>query len=475
MRTRLSRLLLPGLCLAGCVPDFAITELKVDTDLPEFVGVPALEVEPPSIDFGYVPEGTTVDGIFSVTNLGDGPLELLDVVLAGDADFSSDAVDVVLEPEEQVDLLVTYTSSASDASAAITLATNDLIYPTLELPVTGTGADAQLVGADLDFGYVLVGTDAVATLPLSNPGNVAVTLTALSSSDGHFVVSLPAPVTVDAASATSVEVTFSPEDLIAYTGTLALQSDAREPTGDLETRGHGADVPVAVCAGDPPVVTAIHETFNFLGAGSSDPLGRPLTAQWSLVSIPTGSAFLLGPANTRDIGPYEADVVGDYVTELVVTNDIGFSSEPCQATVSAEPNADLWVELFWEHADDFDLHLVRGNAPMRGAGDCYFANCQNGLSWGGAGQADDPFLDLDDITGLGPENINIAAPAPNTYRVVVHDFPGRTYRQANQFTVKIYLEGALVLEEVRSVTGENSETDVAVIDLNAQPPTVTPL
>jgi len=96
------------------------------------------------------------------------------------------------------------------------------------------------------------------------------------------------------------------------------------------------------------------------------------------------------------------------------------------------------VEVSWNTSStDVDTHLLRRaggtgwfNSPM----DCYYAN--RVPSWDAAGTADDPRLDIDDVDGFGPENINLDAPITgSTYRVGIHYYRGTG---ASSVTVRIY-------------------------------------
>ena len=113
-----------------------------------------------------------------------------------------------------------------------------------------------------------------------------------------------------------------------------------------------------------------------------------------------------------------------------------------------------------------DLHIVRPNGQLETDNDCYYWNCVSGgwLDWGIMGLGDDdPSLDLDDITGTGPENTNILAPENGTFEVWVHDFPGSVYTSANSVTVRIYLSGVLAWEGSKVISGENSYTRFAQV------------
>ncbi len=239
-----------------------------------------------------------------------------------------------------------------------------------------------------------------------------------------------------------------------------------------------SDAPVAVCSTNPPVLDAIRDTFRFIGNQSFDPGGRSLTGyQWTLISKPTSSSVNMPGGNTANRGPLRPDIVGDYVGELVVTNDLGISSAPCRTSASAEADSNLWVELTWQYPEDIDLHLLRGNGSRNTAQDCYYANCAGrGLSWGQPGPDDNPTLDLDDILGTGPENINIPEPEARRYTVVVHDYSWTRDRTGlNNFTVKVYIDGILRLIQSGSVRGEGQWVDVAEIDLTGPSVVVTPL
>lgn len=227
--------------------------------------------------------------------------------------------------------------------------------------------------------------------------------------------------------------------------------------------------PIAVCSSNPPTVRPPFESNTFVGDQSDDPEEIGIDRyDWTLISAPAGSASTLGGTGANRT--FTADQAGIYTAQLVVTTPDGRVSEPCETELDAVPAQALWIEMYWQHPEDIDLHLLApGGATDDLFTDCYYMNCApdspyGPLDWGNAGAADDPSLDIDDTTGTGPENINIGAPQVGEFRVVVHDHPWTTHQGANDVTVNIYVDGQLEWTGTKSFSGEDTYQDFARID-----------
>ena len=226
--------------------------------------------------------------------------------------------------------------------------------------------------------------------------------------------------------------------------------------------------PIAVCDSNRLHLAPLRESADLFGANSYDPNELDIIDyRWRLVQKPSGSGSSLLDENA-DLRSFTPDLAGEYVFELVVTNEECVQSNPCQLSLQATPQEELWIELSWsESGDDLDLHLLRDGGPFESDRDCYYGNCVSEigeLDWGQRGFLDDnPKLDLDDIDGWGPQNINIQEPTSGEYTVVIHDYPGSEYYGDNTALLRVHLAGELVLEESIVIGGEDSKTEVAKV------------
>gem|GEM_PF-1751894 len=250
--------------------------------------------------------------------------------------------------------------------------------------------------------------------------------------------------------------------------------------------------PQAICTANPPTTTPPFGVTTFDGSGSTDD-GNIVSYEWTLIDYPVGSAELLVTPNSSTT-ELVTDLAGTYTAELIVTDNDGLTGS-CQVSVESIPEDDLRVEMFWTEAgDDMDLHLLPpGYWDQHGCNIyssyslrsevCYFSNCRagsnnlNNVDWtitrdsvNNVGYDDDPYLDLEDVSGVGPENINIEAPevTSNEYVVVVHDYSGTGDPTiSNSVTVNVYLDGVLVDTATKGISGEDTYQTFFAIDYAA--------
>ncbi len=143
-----------------------------------------------------------------------------------------------------------------------------------------------------------------------------------------------------------------------------------------------------------------------------------------------GSPINNDPMNTIAIAAFQAKVKGSYVVRLVVKNNKGVSSVPAECTVEAISDDDLILKLLWDNKNsDMDIHLISPDGTYGDSlTDCYYWNCSPQYSgerpdWGVEGETkDDPYLDIDNVTGMGPETLYVNKPAVGTYKVTVHAY-----------------------------------------------------
>ncbi len=182
----------------------------------------------------------------------------------------------------------------------------------------------------------------------------------------------------------------------------------------------------------------------------------------SFFGIQTTAAYQLTGWNRGIIAPGASEVVevtyaprragfdnGSFTVHSNALNDpavrvnVRGTSEP--PPISAQ---DIHIQVEWDSDNtDVDTHVLL--LPGQGLfcdNDCNFSNPEP--DWGVQGDwQDDPFLDVDDVDGYGPENVNIETGIDGmNYRVVLHywdDTHGDSFPDSANVTVRLYHRGNL--------------------------------
>ncbi len=430
---------------SSCSPEYETTALE-----------PVLAVSPDSLDFGDVVVDYQGTMDLELINAGRATLQIsgLDLSLdettpEGVLTHDGQPVDIPAGERSTVQFTCLPTTFTT-YTGTLLISSNDTERPQITVPITCTGVDAptpdvELDPSYLDFGTVDVGSSSVLWAVISNSGDgdLHILSTEQTGSGAFSIETDPEGVTVGPdGDEFAILVNYAPvAEEAGDSGWLTIlcdDPDESELTLRMDGNGGNEDALYPVAIIDAVSTSTPMETISLDGTRSYDPDGLELTYSWTLTGLPEGSTTELESA-TYEVASLFLDLAGDYQVELVVENELGVPSAPAKHDISALPDEDLRVEMFWDtNETDVDLHLVQeGYELFQDPGDCNF--CNPSPDWGVSGStSDNPTLDLDDISGYGPENINIDSPADGNYEVYVHYFDDNN-NGATTVTVRVYL------------------------------------
>jgi uncharacterized protein (TIGR03437 family) len=205
---------------------------------------PALELTLSSLDFGSVSTGQHKDLTLTASNTGNAAL-IVNSITSDNSRFSvtAPALPFTLAAGAQQTIKVRFTPSAAGGQTGkLTISSNAANRPEADVSLAGSGVgtvDLSVAPATLDFGSVAVGQSASRTLTITNPGTATLSLPAITSSQPHFSVALPAvPTNIAPGASANFTARFAPTSAGAHTATLLVASNAPDkPVVAVQARG----------------------------------------------------------------------------------------------------------------------------------------------------------------------------------------------------------------------------------------------
>ena len=442
------------------------------------------------VDFGEVGLGSSRTEQIELRNEGGAALTVYGLEVEGRFALEGGSVweERVILPGEGVKVGVTYRSTDRVGSiGALVVRSDDGRRPAHRVVLTANVAlPCMMVTPErLDLGGVPQGESARGVFRIESCSDELVTTFSLdvehANRAGHAFGVLDEGryrrVRLMPRDALVVEVEFKPQSVSGeYRGSFRFDSDSDGG------RQHEVEVVAQVVEPGCPsaVIEARHESrstvvANPRGTYRGEPLdvvslsaersrgsdGRGVSrVEWSLVRSPSDSGATFLGQSTQRAPQLFLDLAGEYTVELHVWDERGVRScEPARLELIARPEQDLHVQLVWdtpndpdqfdEQGSDVDIHLLRdGGIWNVSPWDCNWQNMRP--DWGVRGDtSDDPSLDRDDMSGWGPENINLNNPERGwRYHVGVHYFSDQGYG-VSFATVRVYTRGELLYEARR--------------------------
>ncbi|MDX1531542.1 MAG: choice-of-anchor D domain-containing protein, partial [Rhodothermales bacterium] len=292
----------------------------------EAASAPAIDASPAALGFGSVTVGESATETVSITNTGDADLAVGAVSVSGAAFALAGGTPTAftLAPGASQNLAVVFApATPGGKSGTLTVSSDAANDPALEVALSGSGEAVPVPAIDADpdalpFGAVVVGASETATVTVSNTGDAALTVSAVTlggPNPGQFALAsgTPTSFTLSPGSSQALSVTFAPTSPGSKSASLSVTSDASNGTTlDVALSGTGEAPPEPAIAASPtalafgPVTVGASSAKTVTVTNTGDAL---LTV--SAVSLSGSGAFALaeGTPTAFTLAPGAAQAV----------------------------------------------------------------------------------------------------------------------------------------------------------------------
>lgn len=435
------------------------------SDEPTFVAFEVDAVfEPASLDFGEVAVGARERRTVAFRNTGQSNLTIEDAFVPQSfalPEAKGTLIGQTIAPSAAFSFDVEFApSSAGQTTETLTLTVGNGVF---ELPLRGFAGLFPSISVDpgaIDFGTIAVGDTGRWQVVLTNTGGVEVEIDQVQIEDpGTFRISAADSFNIPVGQARAVDILFEPqreasfEDVVRFeygtrVAAVSVRGASLSPAGDVLCS------PTAVDFGP------VERGREVQAAVTCTALGGPARIVRALVEPSPDGFRLVSPVSTVDLAEgqstsffvaLQADgLAGQRAGRLRIdyngARGAGTQVLNLLAQVIAPPPTenDMTLILRWDTPGDVDLHFVRPGGVLFSitGGDCHYA--VRSPDWGVPGDpTDNPFLDVDNRLGFGPETINLSRAQPGRYQVWVHYFRAPFGRVTNA-AVDVFVGGANV-------------------------------
>jgi hypothetical protein len=214
-----------------------------------------LTVNPSSINFGSVSVGGSQTQAVTLTNPGGSKVSITRATPSG-TNFAVSGLSypVTLSAGQSLTCYLTFDQqSAGAASGSVSIAFSveskghggNISYgssTSVTVPLSGTGVNAgQLTvnPASLGFGSVTAGSSQTLAETLTNSGGASVTVSTIGATSGFAASGVTLPITLNPGQSVSFNATFSPTSAGAFSGNLAIASNASNSALNVPLSGTG--------------------------------------------------------------------------------------------------------------------------------------------------------------------------------------------------------------------------------------------
>ncbi len=433
---------------------------------------------PDAIDYGEISVDVQNAKAVTLANVGNYKFVIQSVEIP--MGFSLRGAKGLLEgreilPGESFDMEVVFLPTEEKVYEGQLIMKDGPVSAVLDLKGIGVIREAPMLTVNpisVDFGAVALLETGRATVQVTNNGNGAgligrATLGSTSAditATDTFAIGTQLPITVGVGQTVSVDLVFKPTVEAQLSDIFILHAANHAPL-EIGVTGQGV-VPLGdiLCSPSRLEFGAVQRgqtttlSVNCEARGGPARLisGRITDNPMFVVSNPPTTVDLLAGDSVQIDVEFRPDGTPATVSgtlEVLYNGGMGMGTVTVAliGEVIPPPTTEtaIALNLQWtSNGTDVDLHLVQtGGAFYESPGDCYYGN--KTPDWGVSGDTtDDPFLDVDDVSGYGPEKINLSTAAPGRYEAYVHYYSDGG-SGSTESIVEVHIGGQLVATRTR--------------------------
>ena len=322
---------------------------------------PQITLTPAPLNFGSVAVGGSVSQSVVLANTGNAPLSVTAATASG-AGFSlkSIALPASLNPGQNLSFSVQFApTTAGNASGSVVFSDNmPANSPTLVLSGTAVASNAVLTAnpTSVNFGTVLVGSQATQNIVLSNTGTANLTIsTVTAGGTGYSASGLTLPMTLAQSQTATLTATLAPSAAGNPTGSITVTSNASNPTLTINLTGTASQPqpqlsinPTSVNFGSVPAGGNTTQNITLSNTGTAAMNITQITASGAGFSVTSGALPINVPVgqNTSITAKFAPTAAGSASGSISITSNapgspatVVLSGTGTQGQLSSNPAA----------------------------------------------------------------------------------------------------------------------------------------
>jgi hypothetical protein len=186
----------------------------------------------------------------TVTNAGTGPMHIASIASEGDFGYSGCGFPSTLLPGASCALSITFRPLSEGPAVGRMQVFSDAPGSPHSIELSGTGIlilnpQIDLTPSAHDFGNLRVGEDDAVAMRLTSVGNMALTISAISTAGASFTQANSCPALLAPGAFCDIEVTYAPSATGAHSGQLRIDSNATPARHVAALSGTATPVPPA--------------------------------------------------------------------------------------------------------------------------------------------------------------------------------------------------------------------------------------